>query len=1455
MQLLYPLYYKQFGVRRVQSLLAPRLFTITSLPRSAMLHYHSEEKDHPDIDVSKLYLGLSTPKILVDYPTTLSCTKLNPKKRATVINSLFRPFHNKNRKFRFLHNHYQRIDDPMTLLIENYSYIDHVYNYVDLPLAPYYRWWNLQKTIWDNVVEVAKVADRNHFVFIDVPETLPGLMILNLASTKMTLSLTKVFDTSEELMICELWKWLSVEKRPESVFADVPKELYAKINFVFTAKDGRSSVINMGYLDSWIQEQANTTEFSNITQYAPIQLQKLFLKYLMNLQSSIPDEVDVIAANNVPGQGDVEKEVIRDPEDVSEDKDLIEAQGEYDEYHGGVGNEPADEHEYEDALSSVTKNKSTSEFIFASDDDKVLDAAMQGADDLMKHFEDLDKDLEVLDTIAMNRLKDRGIHLDGRDDTPVLAKKEKPIAEIHAKIFQFEDHETALKRQVSEYADYGLLSASDYKKLHQDIESFKTIPDPYGSRLPLAKAMIIEPHQLVMSKERTEVQTSHLVQDKSMLHSSLMAMDHEYVSHVLHKDNMSMVASLQKAGVIIRNHTVEVEHSALGSYENHTIEWKPVDGMPSTVRVRIPKIDPDGTFMSGGSKYVMRKQRVDIPIRKINPHSVALTSYYGKTFVSINEKKANNSTEYLIKLLNEASMTDHEYIQRVNPAKVFDNNFTAPYIYNAMADNFKSIITNDFTLVFDHSEREKIVSDPLKLAELEKNGSRVVGFWGKTPMIVDKDNLFHVVGAKMLGRDIFSMLGFDISKAPVDFTEVRIYSKAVPVALVLGYTIGFTDLVRLLGAQVRYVEGRRVKDLQPHEYAIVFHDQTVVLSRKQRAISLILAGFNEYAKQLKTFDLEDFNNKDVYLNLLESKGLGSVYIREMDTTQQLFVDSITKGLLEDMHEPTTFNGLLIRATEMLEHYHHPDSQDMSKMRIRGYERLSGAIYKELAGAIRQYRNKNLSGRSKIDISPYQVWSSIMKDPAIKLVEDINPIQNLKESEIVTYVGEGGRGKDSMNKASRAYHQLDMGIVSEATVDSSDVGVNAYLSANPKFLNLRGIPITNGAITPTSMLSTSALLSPGAEHDDPKRVNFISIQSSHKIPLEAYHQPQLRTGYDYVMANRTTDMFAYTAKQDGKVISLDARGIIVEYVDGTQKGVTLGRVYGKAEGSMYPHDIVCDLKLGQKFKKGAAIAWNKNFFERDILDPTHIVMKTSMLVKTVIYESAQTHEDSSSISKALSARMAAKTTKVRSFVINFNQNLSSIVKPGTRLSPKDLLMLIEDEITSTNNVFDEEALNTLKRLSNQAPKANYLGDLDKIEVFYHGDKSDMSSSLRLLADRSDKAMADTCKSSGKVVINGQVDDDYRVSGTPLTLDKAEVRFYITVSTITGVGDKIIAGNQGKSVVGEVLEHQMVSESGVVIDLAFGARALAARVIGSPYIIGTTNTLLKVFAQRAVEIYRK
>lgn len=370
---------------------------------------------------------------------------------------------------------------------------------------------------------------------------------------------------------------------------------------------------------------------------------------------------------------------------------------------------------------------------------------------------------------------------------------------------------------------------------------------------------------------------------------------------------------------------------------------------------------------------------------------------------------------------------------------------------------------------------------------------------------------------------------------------------------------------------------------------------------------------------------------------------------------------------------------------------------------------------------------------------------------------------------------------------------------------------------------------------------------------PKRVNFMGIQNRHVVPCEAYRQPMLRTGGEQIIPHRTGDLFCTTAKQPGKVISVNATGVIVEYEDGTQVGVELGRRYGNAAGVTIAHSVICPVKKGDVLAVGDVIAYNPDFFEPDLLNPKQVIWKSAMLVRTVLMESPDTLEDSSAISQRLSARLSTKSTKVKDIIVGFRQGVHQMVKAGTLVDAEDPLCIIEDELSARNQLLDEETVNTLRALANNVPAAKVRGTVERIEVFYNGDLEDMSESLRALATASDKEMAERYASSGKKAYTGSVNSDFRIGADPLLVDEACIRVYITSDVGAGVGDKGVFGNQLKTVFGRIFADDIVTESNTPIDAVFGARSVGDRIVTSPYEIGTSNVILELIGKRALKAY--
>jgi hypothetical protein len=300
-------------------------------------------------------------------------------------------------------------------------------------------------------------------------------------------------------------------------------------------------------------------------------------------------------------------------------------------------------------------------------------------------------------------------------------------------------------------------------------------------------------------------------------------------------------------------------------------------------------------------------------------------------------------------------------------------------------------------------------------------------------------------------------------------------------------------------------------------------------------------------------------------------------------------------------------------------------------------------------------------------------------------------------------------------------------------------------------------------------------------------NFIGIQNRHVVACKDYKQAVVRTGYEQIIPHRVGDMFAVTAKKPGRVTDITKDGIIVEFDDGEVKGVTLGRRYGNASGLTIPHTIVTDMKKGDVFGVGEAIAYNNGFFERDTLNPKQIVWKSAMLVKTVLMESTDTLEDSSAISQELSGRLVTEQTKIKDVIVNFDQEIRKIVAENQKVEPETVLCMIEDAVSARNQFLDDETLDTLRVLGAQTPQAKVNGVVERIEVYYNGELEDMSDSLRSIVKTSDKRIGARRASIGQKVYTGSVGEEFRVGSDPLLMDTACIRIYLTSEVGAGVGD--------------------------------------------------------------------
>ncbi|WP_144106713.1 hypothetical protein [Paraburkholderia sp. BCC1886] len=1080
---LYEYFYQHYGIRRTSQLISPPMPLVEQLhlPKRSLFHFMGTSPLDQGPDSNQLEFRGVTKPIVVQHVFEQRAQLGHPRPIPTSTQLLSSKWFQRNRRYKKLLNFDVGTRDENTLAVFNYAFLWGLFRYPRSLYTAYSQWHNIAETMWSVAGEIAQTSNRHQFIPITLPRILPCLADLNLGTASgMNQRLIKRFNSHESLMILEIWKWLG-ENRKTSMLSHVDDKRLSRINLLFE-ESGRWFVMNLGTVNDWrVATEAELAADPDANQHglAPQRLQRYFLKMLMSLM-----EARTTAAPEVMAQSDSESA----PSDLTPDEpsnvvDVIDPLtgvavkqvSQPFEVPNGLGVTPKQVDA--DINEELDQNRQAAAKVAHVIQHQAIEPAERGIDikpDLEVEKQ-MDHDLDQLEYIA-------NISHADEDDASMQRPLESPGTLTP---------DGAVMKICDRLAEQGMLTAGEHRRYQALSEAYKKIVAPDG-KSTLADFVKI-PAEAIAIPASPEIPDIKTVTDKSMLKSSLHVFDSHYIKHVMQKDIAGMVLNLQQAGLCVTDYDVQEVDDVMGTYNVYTARVTPVDGASSTFRFRLPVLSEDGTFTSNGVKYRVRKQRGDLPIRKIAPDRVALTSYYGKVFVSRSTKRVNDSGTWLVNNITAIGLDkSNPIVQHLQTAAVFDNLFTAPRLYSTLAMAFRGFQLGGFDWSFDHTKREALYGKDT-LAMIERDGIVVCGKSLRKPnafLIMDRQGALYQYdkGERHRPLDLPSieeMLGLDPSKSPVDFAEVSVLGRTIPLGIVLAYEMGLDRLMKFLGVEPRRVPAGQRVNLQPNEYSLVFADETLVLPKDKMYASLVLAGFNEYHRSIRTYNLHEFNKRGVYLNVLESGGASQRYLRELDLQYQLFVDPITRELLIDMKEPTDYQSLLLKACEMLLTDTHPDELDSRWMRIKGYERMSGAVYSEIVRSIRVHNGRPGKSRVPIDLNPFQVWKNVTQDPAKIQVSDINPIQNLKEMEAVTYSGVGGRGSRSMTKQTRVYHENDMGTISESTVDSSDVAINTYTSADPQFTSLRGLSRrydlkTSGV---TALLSTSALLSPAADRDD------------------------------------------------------------------------------------------------------------------------------------------------------------------------------------------------------------------------------------------------------------------------------------------------------------------------------------------------------------------------------------
>jgi len=917
--------------------------------------------------------------------------------------------------------------------------------------------------------------------------------------------------------------------------------------------------------------------------------------------------------------------------------------------------------------------------------------------------------------------------------------------------------------------------------------------------------------------------------------------DKTYDEELLESDIAKVFESMTSKTIGMSIIDVKVDNTSdiLNMKETYTVTFEDEFRRRHTIKVNIPTTIEDGAFLYlNGAPKMIENQFTGLPVIKTASDTVQICTNYNKVFIQLFGNKFNPNIERFKKWINDPK-------NRAQVSKGDNVEENRKYIttleYDNLAQIYSRITINDCTFIFNCTNLyESFAGTGFSAEELESTLDRqLIGFRKKgkvvEPLFYDTNNPDHV--------DIITTMMMQASPSDYDdfkklsagkkyiHTKSKLMSSYIPTIIVLSFFEGLTTVIKKFNdPNIQFTDKRSNQDNYMY---IPFEDGYLQYPMSDTRACIMFNGLLEMNTVSRP--VSDFDDRQAYIDIFEEL-IGDGYIAGgLVNFYDFMIDPITLEILQTLDYPTDIVSLFIYANDLLADSQFRSDIDLNMYRMRRNEIIPAILYKQLSIAYARYRaTANNSNPKKMSVDPDCVIKAISALPTVSNHNDFGPMDEIKQRSLASMKGYAGMNLDDAYKVEkRAFDDSMIGIVGVSTDNAKNVGKERHLVLEPNIINARGMfQITDiDKVDELSEIKTETaieLLNPGGLlHDDPVRTAMSTKQRSHAIPVKDQSPMLVTTGMDATIQYRTTDTYSVAAKQDGVVEDYDKTMdlMTIRYKDGSVKVIDLFPKMAKnGGGGMYfVNKLTTTFKKGDKFKEGAILAFDKNYFKDNTFFGNRMTMGT--LAKTCIMSNPATYEDSAFFTKQLSRRMSSEITMCKTITIGKNSNVDYVVNVGDPINVGDELIRFEasyddDEMNKLLASIRDDLHEAIVSLGKTRITSKYEGRIEDIICYPAVPVEEMSPSLGKLVkklqkndiarnkylDKLDPKRAGSAYRAGCLMTRptGVVEPDQygKIKGEDAE-DAVLFEFYITYLDELSDGDKLVHMTANKATMGDMI----------------------------------------------------
>lgn len=767
------------------------------------------------------------------------------------------------------------------------------------------------------------------------------------------------------------------------------------------------------------------------------------------------------------------------------------------------------------------------------------------------------------------------------------------------------------------------------------------------------------------------------------------------------------------------------------------LEYESHNGEPLKFNIIVPETLEGGNLFIGGNNKLLLLQNTSKPVIK-QDNTVIVTTAYNKSIIELSGVYLNTRLKLVVE-------TIRRFInQRKNTGvRVKTTTDLGDFIYN----NLVSINLVHLNKHFSGILTENINLDFRGIKGHEKDGNSYLGtYFGKDVFHNPDDDIILFNGKKYDSLTFVAniiktideklwdkCLKTSTTNSYISVPTATIMGKHLPVVVVILCAIPLKELLERMKKENKLeywiVNKKSIPERMKNNanFGIIeFKDQYIVL-KYNNLLNELIFGF------LTHYDFTQYDEFDITNLLRELTGNSNTAIY-LDNFVDAFIDPITKRVCESYNIPSDFAGIFIYAISLFTSYKVVYKSDIRNYRLSTQEEtimriLYSAIAKPMSEAVARMKR---GARPRIEIKPTAILETLNNMPTMSEANGLSAFRNIVESNDVSIRGYNGINEErAYNTRLRMFNVNNFGTETCGTSYNRNAGITKQLPFDATVKDLTGDYEHHNNAKELTNASADGFIDafvPYSSSDHAVRRLMQYGQFKHIRPVVGADPMYVSTRADEA-AVAMSNKHAYTAKSNGKIVSVDDKFIKIKYDDGKVDAISLDNVQRNSDKGYYlKNDFILNdkFKLGSKVRPGDIIAYNPESFKKK---PTgEISLAAGALVWVLTCDSEAVWEDSCLPFDNLSNKLASKIVKRVARIIDLNTEIRDWnIDIGSTTMPDTVLY--KYKILTDDTTINEMFMNA-ENLSLKEVTAHHAGTIVDIRVYYReGRNVTMSPSVR------------------------------------------------------------------------------------------------------------------------------